>query len=222
MTNWNTAQLTVAHAIIDECRNEHVDARGQVIAVMTSMQEASLRNLTYGDYPPSMGGQMSSSRGPFQQIADWGPESERTDVAAATRMFLNGGHNGQTGLLGISGWESMQSYDACEAVQGSGLDAASTYGQWESDAINIVDTYKGGVKAPRPLYNPGYLLREGPKQLAGVFQLQRLLNNVGNHLTVDGYFGAGTLAAVESFQAHHGLTVDGIVGPATWAKLGPQ
>lgn len=35
----------------------------------------------------------------------------------------------------------------------------------------------------------------------------------------DGIFGAGTRAAVVSFQRAAGLTVFGIVGPKTWAKL---
>jgi N-acetylmuramoyl-L-alanine amidase len=35
----------------------------------------------------------------------------------------------------------------------------------------------------------------------------------------DGIFGAGTENAVKSFQRHHGLTVDGIVGKKTWDKL---
>lgn len=36
---------------------------------------------------------------------------------------------------------------------------------------------------------------------------------------VDGIFGANTLTAVKSFQKANGLTVDGIVGKNTWAKL---
>ncbi|HEY1458071.1 MAG TPA: peptidoglycan-binding protein [Solirubrobacteraceae bacterium] len=40
------------------------------------------------------------------------------------------------------------------------------------------------------------------------------------HVQVDGTFGAETEAAIRSYQNAHGLTVDGIVGPATWSALG--
>jgi peptidoglycan hydrolase-like protein with peptidoglycan-binding domain len=36
---------------------------------------------------------------------------------------------------------------------------------------------------------------------------------------VDGIFGASTEAAVRRFQGDRGLTVDGIVGPRTWAEI---
>lgn len=36
---------------------------------------------------------------------------------------------------------------------------------------------------------------------------------------VDGDFGSGTLAAVKAYQKAKSLTIDGIVGPATWGKL---
>lgn len=48
-----------------------------------------------------------------------------------------------------------------------------------------------------------------------VATLQRKLN-----LIADGIFGSITDEAVRDFQKSHALTVDGIVGPKTWAALG--
>ena len=53
-----------------------------------------------------------------------------------------------------------------------------------------------------------------------VRRLQEALNARGEELITDGIFGASTHAAVVAFQARHGLTPDGIVGPRTRAALG--
>ena len=49
--------------------------------------------------------------------------------------------------------------------------------------------------------------------------LQLMLGYAGYKLTADGKFGAGTKLAVKDFQRKCGLTVDGIAGAKTIAKL---
>jgi peptidoglycan hydrolase-like protein with peptidoglycan-binding domain len=57
--------------------------------------------------------------------------------------------------------------------------------------------------------------RSEETQVGTVKQLQSAL-----HVSADGNFGPETEAAVRRLQARHGLTVDGIVGPATWSVIG--
>ena len=79
------------------------------------------------------------------------------------------------------------------------------------------------AQAPIGAY-PGSPIRPGATG-DSVKRIQAALNaiNQGNGslttLTVDGVFGSGTEAAVRAFQSANGLTVDGIVGPATWNQL---
>ncbi len=61
-------------------------------------------------------------------------------------------------------------------------------------------------------------LRRGARG-AAVSHLQQQLNQHGAHLAVDGDFGPRTEAAVRSFQAHHKLAQDGVVGPLTHGAL---
>lgn len=50
--------------------------------------------------------------------------------------------------------------------------------------------------------------------------LQKLLNDAGYELEVDGNFGRGTRSAVRSYQKEKGLEVDGVAGTATQESLG--
>ena len=53
-----------------------------------------------------------------------------------------------------------------------------------------------------------------------IIYLQNRLNGIGfGYLVVDGTFGVSTEEAVKNFQRYYSLTVDGIVGIQTWAKL---
>lgn len=52
-----------------------------------------------------------------------------------------------------------------------------------------------------------------------VVWIQEHLVSAGEPDAVDGSFGPATLAAVEAFQAAHGLVPDGLVGPETWTAL---
>lgn len=53
------------------------------------------------------------------------------------------------------------------------------------------------------------------KRLQRVLVVLKMLDYTG----IDGQYGSNTQNAVEAFQQSNGLTVDGIVGPLTWAAL---
>ena len=69
-------------------------------------------------------------------------------------------------------------------------------------------------------FGSGYNSPDGSPQ---VRYLQRRLELAGYFPgVIDGLYGPRTQQAVVAFQASHGLSVDGIVGPHTWAVLSSQ
>ena len=63
------------------------------------------------------------------------------------------------------------------------------------------------------------LPEEGPERIR---LIQQALHAAGYHPgPVDGKLGRLTQRAIREFQEAHGLSVDGKVGPKTWAKLEP-
>lgn len=76
----------------------------------------------------------------------------------------------------------------------------------------------------QPADDPGPICPTIRKGSSGEFVivLQEILVDLAYDIGpsgVDGKFGAKTEAAVKLFQAKHGLTADGIVGPRTWQQL---
>jgi len=63
------------------------------------------------------------------------------------------------------------------------------------------------------------VLRRGSVGTAVKYLQQKLFSFLYPVGAIDGIFGADTERAVREFQAEHNLTVDGIVGPATWRAL---
>lgn len=75
------------------------------------------------------------------------------------------------------------------------------------------------VPAPADDIPTGFpTLRQGAKGDI-VKTMQKMLSDSGSTLTIDGIFGSGTASAVRAFQKKYGLSIDGVVGPKTWAKL---
>jgi hypothetical protein len=71
---------------------------------------------------------------------------------------------------------------------------------------------------------PGHTPASTVKMMIGdrgekVMDLQKRLNKLGAQLGADGVFGQDTHRAVIAFQGREGLSPDGIVGKATWARL---
>ncbi len=118
---------------------------------------------------------------------------------------INGGWN----RIGLLPWVDYGLSDTQAAL----LDAAATAGD------EAIPSAANDTQAYAAVDTAGfYLIRRGCKGGA-VERLQTWLTDLGFMLSVDHDFGPTTEAMVKAFQRDHGLTVDGIVGPKTWAAL---
>jgi peptidoglycan DL-endopeptidase CwlO len=127
-------QVANARTVIETGEGLKVPARGLVVAVAVSLQESTLRNLSWGD---------RDSVGLFQQRSGWGSLQQRTDPATAATMFFTGGQAGQPGLVDIHDWASLPVTTAGQAVQRSAYPLA--YAKWEPLATSLVKSVVGNV-----------------------------------------------------------------------------
>ncbi len=114
----------------------------------------------------------------------------------------------------LRGW----GYDPGSIDGAFGSGTRSKVQQWQSSRGLPADGYM--IKTDWEMITPWLSKGRPGMKRDHVRALQHLLNvKNGAGLVVDGLFGTGTKNAVKAFQQHRGLTVDGVVGPATWKNL---
>lgn len=57
------------------------------------------------------------------------------------------------------------------------------------------------------------------KLLTGYCRVDSKISDIDSYVKVNGSFDAGYVAHVLAWQSNHGLTSDGVIGPATWAAI---
>lgn len=153
----SSRQAAVAEMYIAVGKQLGVPRDGQVIAIMMSLQESSLRVLANSNVPASLRfphdgvGSDHDSLGSAQQrpASGWGTIEQLMDPEYNVRAFYGGpngpNHGTPRGLLDIPGWQFMSKGRAAQAVQVSAF--PELYARWEPEAARIVDSLAGGVAA---------------------------------------------------------------------------
>ncbi|MDZ5146361.1 M15 family metallopeptidase [Microbacterium testaceum] len=114
IAGWKHEQLVNAAHIVAAAQVMGLDARAQVVGVMTAMGESSLVNIGYGDWETSgirnPDGSPTTSIGLFQQQAGWGSVDERMDPEKSATLFFRA-------LEKVDGWQSLEPTIAAHRVQ---------------------------------------------------------------------------------------------------------
>ncbi|WP_259558453.1 peptidoglycan-binding protein [Brachybacterium sillae] len=130
----------------------------------------------------------------------------RGDAVRHLQQRLNG--SGATlrvdGVFGSRTLTAVRTFQSTNGLRVDGVVGPLTWG-----ALGSVATQSGATTET---------LRRGDRG-ASVVVLQEALRARGATFNATGYFGSLTLSAVRAFQSDAGLTVDGVVGPKTWAAL---
>ena len=127
-----------AAVIVQVAQKRGLPRRAMLVALMTGMQESSLRNLANPSVPASLDrpnegdGDNFDSIGVFQQRPSqgWGTVAQLMNPRYAADAFYRR-------LLKVSGWESKSLGAAAQAVQRSAVPDA--YAEHEKRAIRVVD-----------------------------------------------------------------------------------
>ncbi|MFJ4941608.1 peptidoglycan-binding protein [Streptomyces albidoflavus] len=124
-------ELANARTVIGVGKGANIPEQGQVIALMTAMQESKFVNHTVPVDHDSLG--------IFQQrpSTGWGTPEQITDVPTSSKSFYGVAPFGSNpGLIQIAGWQTMAPGDVCQAVQRSAY--PDRYAQREGFARDLL------------------------------------------------------------------------------------
>ena len=159
-------QVSNALSIIQAGNEAGVGSQGQKIALMTALQESTLRNLAN----PGVAGSMSlthegtgsdhDSVGLFQQRPSmgWGTVEEIMTPSKSASVFYSR-------LKGVEGWETMPPGRAAQSVQRSATPTA--YDKWEPTAASLMASLSGFYCKPKPLGAPSGQMAIGTAGVSG-------------------------------------------------------
>ena len=202
------ASLTAAQAMIESSKgNSGLTVKANnLFGIKGQYNGQSIKMLTT-EY---IGGMPKKVYADFRKYSSW-----QESISDHSGLFLRSPR--YANLRGCRDYKT-----ACKNVQADGYATSPTYA---NTLIKTIETYRlyawDGVEIKptgNPYPEPSKSLKKGSKG-NDVRWLQYELTRKGYSIICDGIFGAKTDEAVRSFQADQGLTVDGIVGAATRAKL---
>ena len=159
-------QLSNAMSIIAAGNTAGVGSQGQKIALMTALQESTLRNLANPGVGESMGlphdgeGVDHDSVGLFQQRPSmgWGTVQEIMTPSKSASVFYER-------LKGVEGWETMPPGRAAQSVQRSATPTA--YDKWEPTAGALMASLSGSSCNLKPLGAPNGQMAIGTAGVSG-------------------------------------------------------
>jgi hypothetical protein len=127
------SQIANMNTIVKVGQNMGCRRKLMVCAIMTAIQESTLRNLPGGD--DAHGGGIWDSAGLFQQTGDWGSYRDRTDPATAARLFYNA-------AIKVDANDRTRPYwDLCATVQRPKESLRGEYEKHHVEADRIVTAY---------------------------------------------------------------------------------
>ncbi|MFC5834026.1 hypothetical protein, partial [Nonomuraea insulae] len=125
----NAYRVSCARMVVKAVRDRGLAPRAAVIAITTTIVEASIQNVAETVDHDSLG--------LFQQRATWGSVEQRLNPIWATNAFLNK----MVRIYPDDSWKQEQVGDVCQAVQVSGY--PERYQPEAGDAQKIVDALWG-------------------------------------------------------------------------------